>query len=69
MGARDSLIADLNTGRAYFNIHTEQYAGGEIRGFYIPSPVPEPGTYAMLVIGLAGIGFVARSKRKQEETA
>ena len=69
-GARDSLIADLNTGRAYFNIHTVQYPGGEIRGFYIPSPVPEPGTYAMLMVGLAGVGFAAaRSKRKQEEVA
>jgi hypothetical protein len=68
-GARDSLIDDLNTGRAYFNIHTVQYAGGEIRGFYIPSPVPEPGTYAMLAIGLAGIAVAARQKRKQEEAA
>lgn len=68
-GARDSLIDDLNTGRAYFNIHTDLYPGGEIRGFYIPSPVPEPGTYAMLAIGLAGVGFVARRQRKQEELA
>lgn len=64
-GARDSLIDDLNTGRAYFNIHTNLHPGGEIRGFYIPSPVPEPGTYAMLAIGLAGVGFAARRQRKQ----
>lgn len=28
------------------------------------SPVPEPETYAMMLVGLAGIGFVARKKKQ-----
>lgn len=67
-GARDSLLADINDNRAYLNIHTNLYPGGEIRGFIVANPVPEPSTYAMLAIGLAGVGFVARRKQKQAET-
>ena len=40
-GAEALLIAGLNAGTAYFNVHTSTFGGGEIRGF--PSPVPEPG--------------------------
>ncbi len=28
-------------------------------------PVPEPATWAMLVLGLFGIGFMARTRRKE----
>lgn len=37
----DAQINDLETGKWYFNIYTEQHKGGEIRGQLLPSP-PAP---------------------------
>lgn len=61
--ARAALLAGINNNEAYLNIHTNLYPGGEIRGFLVAMPVPEPSTYAMLAIGLAGVGFAARRKQ------
>jgi CHRD domain-containing protein/PEP-CTERM motif-containing protein len=44
---------------AYVNIHTSQNPGGEVRGF----PTPEPGTLVLAVLGVAGLGVVARKRR------
>ncbi|MEO8411865.1 MAG: CHRD domain-containing protein, partial [Propionivibrio sp.] len=43
-GAESALLAGLTGGGAYFNIHTAQFPGGEIRGFLAPTQVPEPST-------------------------
>ena len=60
--AFSSLLAGASAGRAYVNIHTPGlYAGGEIRGFL--APVPEPGTYAMMLAGLGVLGWAARRRR------
>ena len=48
----------LNGGNAYFNIHTSVFPGGEIRGFLASAPVPEPGTFALLALGLGALAFV-----------
>src|SRR5574340_856655 len=51
--AFDALVAGMNNGTAYSNIHSTAFPGGEIRGFL--APVPEPQTYAMLLAGLAAL--------------
>ena len=54
--------ADLLAGLWYINIHTANNPGGEIRGQVLVSSVPEPGTLALLGIGLFGMGLARRKK-------
>ena len=58
-----ALSTGLLAGKGYLNIHTSTFGGGEIRGFLqSTTPIPEPGTYAMLLGGLGVVGFVARRR-------
>lgn len=61
--AFSALVAGLNGGDAYVNIHTDSFPGGEIRGFLHAAPVPEPETYAMFMAGLGLMGFMARCRK------
>jgi hypothetical protein len=62
-GAEAALAAGLESGRAYFNIHSTLFGGGEIRGFL--QRVPEPATVALLGLGLVLLGC-SRAKRRSK---
>jgi CHRD domain-containing protein/PEP-CTERM motif-containing protein len=57
-GASNALIFALEDGKAYLNIHTDYYPGGEIRGFL----VPEPATIGLLAVGVAGFLLLRRRR-------
>lgn len=56
------LFGALLDGKAYFNIHTGAFPGGEIRGFL--SLVPEPGTWALMIAGFGLTGAALRARRR-----
>ena len=51
----------LLAGNGYFNVHTREFPGGEIRGQI--NVVPEPSTYLLMATGLGGLVLFARRKR------
>ncbi len=61
--ASAALIDAINASEAYLNIHTNRYPQGEIRGFMVAAPIPEPATWGMLGMGLASLGMMARRRR------
>jgi hypothetical protein len=60
-GAESALLSAIGSGRAYLNIHTTAFPGGEIRGFLVA--VPEPATWAMMLLGFGAIGLAFRRRR------
>ena len=48
--AFDALVDGMATGNAYYNVHTNLFPGGEIRGLL--HQVPEPGPLTLLALGL-----------------
>jgi hypothetical protein len=61
--AFSALLAGVDAGRSYLNIHSTFAPGGEIRG-YLVSVVPEPETYALFLSGLAIVGWVVRRHKR-----
>jgi hypothetical protein len=57
--ARATFITALTSGRTYWNIHSSQFGGGEMRAF--PIPVPEP---AVAGLAASAIGLVLVRRRR-----
>jgi hypothetical protein len=62
-GAASALVNAMNANEAYVNIHTSAYPNGEIRGFVVAAPIPEPAEWALLAGGLAGLMWMGRRRR------
>ena len=60
--AEAAFASHLSTGRAYLNIHTSQFTGGEIRGYF--ALIPEPATLGLAGIGALGLLLARRSSRR-----
>lgn len=60
-GAEAAFATALAAGKAYLNIHSSSFGGGEIRGFL--TQVPEPSSVAFL--GLGAIGLIAGLRRQR----
>lgn len=58
--AFNDLVAGLDSGNAYLNVHTNLFPGGEVRALL--APVPEPGTYALMIGGLGLLAWTARRR-------
>jgi hypothetical protein len=58
--AQTALFDAIMSGRAYLNIHSTTFGGGEIRGFLVATP--EPGTMCLLGVSIVGLSLVRRRR-------
>jgi hypothetical protein len=63
-----AFVTGLEAGLAYVNIHDANFPGGEIRGQLVPT-VPEPSTWAMMILGFAGVGFMTYRRSRKSAMA
>jgi CHRD domain len=61
-GAAAALLDAIAANEAYVNIHTTAFPNGEIRGFIVAAPIPEPGEWAMLAGGLGALAWMRRRR-------
>ena len=60
--AFNALTTGLDAGKAYFNLHTSSFGGGEIRA--VLTPVPEPTTSGLALVGLGLVAAALRQRRQ-----
>lgn len=63
--AASALVDGIVANEAYVNIHTSAYPNGEIRGFLVAAPVPEPAEWALLAGGLGSLLWMGRRRRRE----
>ena len=56
-----AFVAALFAGKAYWNIHSSTFGGGEIRGFM--RFIPEPASGTLITLGIVGLAGIARRRR------
>jgi hypothetical protein len=61
-GAFAALLSAAAAGKAYFNVHSTTFGGGEVRGFL--TAIPEPSSAALL-FGLASSALVTLRRRRR----
>jgi hypothetical protein len=67
--AETALLAGLNSGTAYLNIHTTDVPSGEIRGIWAGGLVPEPASWALMIAGFGLAGAGLRRRRAEAKLA
>lgn len=69
--AETALFNAIAQGKAYFNIHTTSFSGGEIRGFFVPAAVPEidPASGGSALSLVAGVLAMIERRRRTNVVA
>jgi hypothetical protein len=65
-GAEAAFASQIAAGRAYWNLHTSTFGGGEINGFLVA--VPEPSSLTLVLIGAASLTVRGWKKRRTDES-
>jgi hypothetical protein len=60
-GISPAIVAGIENGLSYINIHNGVFPGGEIRG-QLAAVVPEPETWAMAIVGMVLVGSAMRRR-------
>lgn len=58
--AEAALVSGIAQGRAYLNIHTSAFPGGEIRGFLQPAPAPA----SLVLLGTGAVALAVGTRRR-----